>query len=202
MRPAGQAEHRCRRHPRRARRVDRSGGEDGQLLACTLYGRSGTALRSRLRPREGRDRRRQLAHARLGEPERALALQRHRDEHRHPRPRARGKTRLRLWAEHLELAIDGIPADPIQAIDELWKPISLEQLERRDAGLPLTHRLVRLPNLSSGRGVHSGRSAASSSTAELGRGSPRSKPVLGRHLQEQLDKVSLPDGYRVELIES
>ena len=58
------------------------------------------------------------------------------------------KTRLRLWAEHLELPIEQIPPDPIQAIDELWKPISKEQLERRQAGQPLTHRLVRLPHVS------------------------------------------------------
>jgi phosphatidylserine/phosphatidylglycerophosphate/cardiolipin synthase-like enzyme len=58
------------------------------------------------------------------------------------------QTRLRLWAEHLELPIDEIPADPIQAIDELWKPISQEQLDRRQNGQPLTHRLVRLPNVS------------------------------------------------------
>jgi len=58
------------------------------------------------------------------------------------------KTRLRLWAEHLELPIEQIPPDPLQAIDELWKPISKEQLERRQAGQPLTHRLVRLPHVS------------------------------------------------------
>jgi hypothetical protein len=65
------------------------------------------------------------------------------------------QTRLRLWAEHLELHVDKIPADPIQAIDDLWKPISKNQLERRDAGQPLTHRLVRLPNVSkrSGRAL-------------------------------------------------
>jgi hypothetical protein len=34
------------------------------------------------------------------------------------------------------------------AIDELWKPISAEQLDRRTSGQPLTHRLVRLPNVS------------------------------------------------------
>ena len=33
-------------------------------------------------------------------------------------------------------------------IDELWKPISKEQLERRTRGQPLTHRLVRLPHVS------------------------------------------------------
>ena len=58
------------------------------------------------------------------------------------------QTRLRLWAEHLELSADQLPHDPIQAIDELWKPISKEQLRRRDEGQPLTHRLVRLPHLS------------------------------------------------------
>ena len=58
------------------------------------------------------------------------------------------QTRLRLWAEHLELPTDQIPQDPTAAIDELWKPISNEQLLRRNDGLPLTHRLVRLPHLS------------------------------------------------------
>ena len=57
-------------------------------------------------------------------------------------------TRRRLWAEHLELAVDEVPADPIEAIDELWKPISKDQLERRTEGRPLTHRLVRLPHVS------------------------------------------------------
>jgi phosphatidylserine/phosphatidylglycerophosphate/cardiolipin synthase-like enzyme len=58
------------------------------------------------------------------------------------------QTRLRLWAEHLELQIEDMPPDPIQVIDELWKPISEEQLQRRNTGQPLTHRLVRLPHVS------------------------------------------------------
>ena len=58
------------------------------------------------------------------------------------------QTRLRLWAEHLELPIESIPSDPTEAIEALWKPISKEQLERRNANQPLTHRLVRLPNVS------------------------------------------------------
>ena len=58
------------------------------------------------------------------------------------------RTRLRLWSEHLELPADQIPADPTQAIDELWKPISKDQLARRNAGSPLTHRLVELPHVS------------------------------------------------------
>jgi phosphatidylserine/phosphatidylglycerophosphate/cardiolipin synthase-like enzyme len=58
------------------------------------------------------------------------------------------QTRLRLWAEHLELSAEEIPDNPAQAVDELWKPISKEQLERRATGLSLTHRLVRLEHLS------------------------------------------------------
>ena len=58
------------------------------------------------------------------------------------------RTRLRLWAEHLELPEEQIPDDPIVAIDDLWKPISKEQLEHREAGRRLTHRLVRLPHVS------------------------------------------------------
>ena len=58
------------------------------------------------------------------------------------------QTRLRLWAEHLELSIDQVAGEPAQVIDDYWKPISKEQLARREAGEPLTHRLVRLPHVS------------------------------------------------------
>ena len=57
-------------------------------------------------------------------------------------------TRRRLWSEHLELPLGGVPDDPVEAIETLWKPISAEQLKRRNDGLPLTHRLVRLPHVS------------------------------------------------------
>ncbi len=43
------------------------------------------------------------------------------------------EVRRRLWAEHLELSIDRVPDDPIEAIDRLWRPIAEEQLRRRDA---------------------------------------------------------------------
>jgi hypothetical protein len=61
---------------------------------------------------------------------------------------ARG-TRLRLWAEHLETDVSAI-ADrpPHTVIDELFKPIVDEQLERRRAGLLPTHRLRALPGVS------------------------------------------------------
>ena len=80
-------------------------------------------------------------------------------------PQLATRTRLRLWAEHLELPIERIPTDPTRAIDELWKPISEEQLDRRTAGEPLTHRLARLPHVSRRTGRALGPSAGSSSTA-------------------------------------
>jgi hypothetical protein len=58
------------------------------------------------------------------------------------------QTRLRLWAEHLELSIEQVAGEPAQVIDDYWKPISKEQLARREAGEPLTHRLVRLAHVS------------------------------------------------------
>jgi phosphatidylserine/phosphatidylglycerophosphate/cardiolipin synthase-like enzyme len=63
-------------------------------------------------------------------------------------PELAKSTRLRLWSEHLELPVDQIPSDTTRAVDELWKPISQEQYDRRVAGEPFTHRLVRLPNVS------------------------------------------------------
>jgi phosphatidylserine/phosphatidylglycerophosphate/cardiolipin synthase-like enzyme len=58
-------------------------------------------------------------------------------------------TRLRLWAEHLETDIAAIADRPPHAvIDELFKTIATEQLERRQSGLPPTHRLLALPGVS------------------------------------------------------
>jgi phosphatidylserine/phosphatidylglycerophosphate/cardiolipin synthase-like enzyme len=57
-------------------------------------------------------------------------------------------TRLRLWAEHLECTIGEASGDATRLVEERWKPISAEQLDRRSRGLPLTHRLVRLPHVS------------------------------------------------------
>ncbi len=58
------------------------------------------------------------------------------------------ESRLRLWAEHLELSIDEVAGEPAAVIDDHWKPISKEQLARREAGQPLTHRVVRLAHVS------------------------------------------------------
>jgi phosphatidylserine/phosphatidylglycerophosphate/cardiolipin synthase-like enzyme len=59
------------------------------------------------------------------------------------------ETRVRLWAEHLELDEGQVAgSDPVEVIDERWRPIAGEQLERRDAGAPPTHRLCALPGVS------------------------------------------------------
>jgi phosphatidylserine/phosphatidylglycerophosphate/cardiolipin synthase-like enzyme len=58
------------------------------------------------------------------------------------------ETRLRLWSEHLELPVDEIDGDPVEVIEERWKPIADEQLERLRNDQPLTHRLVKLPGVS------------------------------------------------------
>lgn len=57
-------------------------------------------------------------------------------------------TRLRLWSEHLELSVEEIDRDPAEVIDDCWRPLAHAQLERRRAGQPPTHRLVRLPHVS------------------------------------------------------
>jgi phosphatidylserine/phosphatidylglycerophosphate/cardiolipin synthase-like enzyme len=58
------------------------------------------------------------------------------------------ETRLRLWGEHLELPVEAVGGDPTQVVDDLWKPIAREQLERRERGEPATHRLLELHGVS------------------------------------------------------
>ncbi len=57
-------------------------------------------------------------------------------------------TRLRLWAEHLERSVEEVSGEPARVIDDFWRPIAGEQLERRKRGEPLTHRLRELPGVS------------------------------------------------------
>jgi phosphatidylserine/phosphatidylglycerophosphate/cardiolipin synthase-like enzyme len=58
-------------------------------------------------------------------------------------------TRLRLWAEHLHLDRAAIAdEDPHRTVDERWRPVAFEQLERMRAGADPTHRLLALPGLS------------------------------------------------------
>jgi phosphatidylserine/phosphatidylglycerophosphate/cardiolipin synthase-like enzyme len=59
------------------------------------------------------------------------------------------ETRLRLWGEHLDVDLDALSGeDPFRTVDERWRPIAFEQLERLRAGAVPTHRLLALPGLS------------------------------------------------------
>jgi hypothetical protein len=63
--------------------------------------------------------------------------------------RLAGETRVRLWAEHLELDEPEVAGrEPVELVDECWRPIAAEQLARRNAGQPPTHRLCALPGIS------------------------------------------------------
>ena len=48
-------------------------------------------------------------------------------------PRLARETRLRLWSEHLERSVEEVSGEPARVIDELWRPIAREQLERRQS---------------------------------------------------------------------
>lgn len=122
--------------------------DNGRLLACTLYARSGQLIDPI------------YVHAKIAIVDDAWSTIGSANLNEHSLfndtemnvvahdPELARRTRLRLWAEHLELPIGEVPDDPIWAIDELWHPISREQLERRLAREPLTHRLARLPHVS------------------------------------------------------
>jgi phosphatidylserine/phosphatidylglycerophosphate/cardiolipin synthase-like enzyme len=123
-------------------------GDAGRLLACTLYARAGAPADPI------------YVHAKIGIVDDAWLTigSANLNEHSlfndtelnvvtHDAVLAR-HTRLRLWAEHLELTPEQVDDEPARVIDERWAPIAREQLGRRRAGLPLTHRLVRLPHVS------------------------------------------------------
>jgi len=46
------------------------------------------------------------------------------------------------------LALDAVVADPAKLVDESCRPTSSQQLAGRQAGAPLTHRLLFLPGVS------------------------------------------------------
>ncbi len=58
------------------------------------------------------------------------------------------QTRLRLWSEHLELPLDRVSGSPANVIDELWRPMAVEQRERHERHAPPTHRMRELAGVS------------------------------------------------------
>ena len=123
-------------------------GDAGRLLACTIYARSGSIsdlVYVHAKVAVVDDEWLTVGSANLNEH--SLLNDSEMNVVAHD-PELAADTRLRLWSEHLELEPEEIPANTTTAVDELWKPISEEQLDRRNQGLPLTHRLVRLPGVS------------------------------------------------------
>jgi phosphatidylserine/phosphatidylglycerophosphate/cardiolipin synthase-like enzyme len=58
-------------------------------------------------------------------------------------------TRLRLWSEHLEVDPATIDEEDVRSVvDQRWRPLAFEQLERLKSGAPATHRLLALPGVS------------------------------------------------------
>jgi phosphatidylserine/phosphatidylglycerophosphate/cardiolipin synthase-like enzyme len=123
-------------------------GEAGRLLACTLFARSGNLadpIYVHAKVAIVDDTWLTLGSANLNEHSLFNDTEMNIVCHN---PDLARQTRLRLWSEHLELPIEQLSPDPIEAIEDHWKPISKEQLERRQDGQPLTHRLVLLPHVS------------------------------------------------------
>ena len=121
----------------------------GRFLACALYARNG-AVREPI-----------YVHAKIGiVDDRWLTIgSANLNEHSlfndtevnlvSCEPELARATRERLWAEHLELPLDEVRGrEPAELVDESWYPIAEAQLDRRNRGEPLTHRLVRLPGAS------------------------------------------------------
>jgi phosphatidylserine/phosphatidylglycerophosphate/cardiolipin synthase-like enzyme len=58
-------------------------------------------------------------------------------------------TRIRLWAEHLQVEPSVIAErEPHTVVDEFWRPVALDQLERLRREEPPTHRLLAMPGVS------------------------------------------------------
>ncbi|HSB38138.1 MAG TPA: phospholipase D family protein [Gaiellaceae bacterium] len=63
-------------------------------------------------------------------------------------PELARETRLRLWAEHLECEPGDLSGDPARTVDERWRPLAEEQLERARLDGHGTRKLRLLPHVS------------------------------------------------------
>jgi phosphatidylserine/phosphatidylglycerophosphate/cardiolipin synthase-like enzyme len=126
----------------------RADGGNGRLLAATVYARSGMVTDAL------------YVHAKIGIVDDAWITIGSANLNEHSLfndsevnvvtcdPELARRTRLRLWSEHLELPIEAVSREPADVVDQLWRPIAVEQLERRRRGDPATHRLCELPGVS------------------------------------------------------
>jgi phosphatidylserine/phosphatidylglycerophosphate/cardiolipin synthase-like enzyme len=130
-------------------RLEEADGGAGRFLACALYARNGTAREPI------------YVHAKIGiVDDRWLTIgSANLNEHSlfndtevnlvSCEPALARTTRERLWAEHLELPVEEVRGrDAVELVDGHWFPSAEAQVERRNRGEPLTHRLVRLPAVS------------------------------------------------------
>jgi phosphatidylserine/phosphatidylglycerophosphate/cardiolipin synthase-like enzyme len=123
------------------------GGDERRFLACTLYqpGPGGRPVYVHAKVGIVDDRWLTVGSANLNEhslfndTEVNVVL---RDE------RLSRDARLRLWSEHLELTVDEISGDPVAIVDELWRPLAMENAEHRRVHGWTPHRLVALPHVS------------------------------------------------------
>jgi phosphatidylserine/phosphatidylglycerophosphate/cardiolipin synthase-like enzyme len=63
-------------------------------------------------------------------------------------PELAREVRLRLWSEHLECEPSELEGDATQIVDERWRPLAEEQLERARRGEHGTRKLRLLPHVS------------------------------------------------------
>jgi phosphatidylserine/phosphatidylglycerophosphate/cardiolipin synthase-like enzyme len=63
-------------------------------------------------------------------------------------PELARSVRLRLWSEHLECDPVELEGDPTRIVDERWRPLAEEQLERSRRDGHGTHKLRLLPHVS------------------------------------------------------
>ena len=127
--------------------IDADGGA-GRVLACCLYARAGPASDAiYVHAKVGIVDDRWLTVGSANLNDHSLFNDTELNVVTHDAELARA-TRLELWAEHLEVAPSEVERDPADVIDQQWRPIAEEQLDRRRRGLPLTHRLMRLDHVS------------------------------------------------------
>jgi phosphatidylserine/phosphatidylglycerophosphate/cardiolipin synthase-like enzyme len=125
----------------------RDGGDESRFLACTLYqpGPGGDPVYVHAKVGIVDDRWLTVGSANLNEH--SLFNDTEVNVVVHDEQLVRD-ARLRLWSEHLELAVDEIGGDPARIVDEHWRPLAERNAEHRRRYGYTDHRLVMLPHVS------------------------------------------------------